>query len=102
MANEPVKIDDLKEEFNQLRKEMGDVLSAVKNMGQNAARTARSRAGERLDEAGNRLNQAYDSAYEVGERAAKTTRGEIESHPVASISIALVVGVIVGKLISLK
>lgn len=102
MANEPVKIDDLKEEFNQLRKEMGDVLSAVRNMGQNAARTARARAGERLDEAGNRLNQAYDSARDVGEQATKTTRGEIENHPVASISIALVVGVIVGKLISLK
>ncbi|MGR6036333.1 MAG: DUF883 family protein [Candidatus Nitrosoglobus sp.] len=99
---EPVKLDDLKEEFNQLRKEMGDVLSVVKSMGQNAGRTIRARAEEGLDQASDRLGQAYESTRRAGTHTAECVRGEIESHPVASISLALVAGIVLGKLISLK
>ncbi|MGR6036334.1 MAG: DUF883 family protein [Candidatus Nitrosoglobus sp.] len=99
---EPIKLDDLKEEFNQLRKEMRDVLSEVRDKGQNAGRTIRARAEEGLDQASDRLGQAYESTRRAGANAAERTRGEIESHPVASISLALVVGIVLGNLISLK
>jgi ElaB/YqjD/DUF883 family membrane-anchored ribosome-binding protein len=102
MANENLKLDDLKEEFNQLRKEMGDVLSAVKSIGQNAGRTVRARAEEGLDQASDRLNQAYESTRRSGAHAAECARSEIENHPITSISLALVAGIVLGKLISLK
>jgi ElaB/YqjD/DUF883 family membrane-anchored ribosome-binding protein len=96
------EVDDLKEDLSRLREDMGNLLTAVKNIGQSTARTARAKAEEGLDEVGDRLNRAYTSARETGGRAAESTRNEIENHPVASISIALVVGIVLGKLISLK
>jgi ElaB/YqjD/DUF883 family membrane-anchored ribosome-binding protein len=102
MANEPFNRDDLKEEFNQFRKEMRDSLSAIKSSGQHAGRVIRERTEEGLDQAGDRLNQAYESTRKSGAQAAGYARGEIESHPIASISLALVAGMVLGKLISLK
>ena len=102
MANEPLKLDDLKEEFNQLRKEMENVLSAVKSLGKNTGRNVKAIAEEGLDQAGDRLNQAYESTRKSGAHATEYARSEIESHPIASISLALVAGMVLGKLISLK
>lgn len=104
MANEATKkeVDDLKEELGQLRQDMGNVLSAVKNIGQGTARTARSKAERELDEMMEKLNQAYISARKTGEQATESSRNEIENHPVASMGVAFVVGLVAGKLFSQK
>lgn len=104
MANEAAKkeIDDLKEELGQLRQDMGNVLSAVKKIGQGTANTAKSKAEKELDEMMEKLNQAYISARKTGEGAVQSSRNEIESHPVASMGIAFVVGLVAGKLFSQK
>lgn len=104
MANEATKkeVDDLKEELSQLRQDMGHVLSAVKNIGQSTARTAKTKAEQELDEMMEKLNRAYVSARKTGGQAVASSRDEIENHPVASISIAFLVGLIAGKLFSLK
>ncbi len=104
MANDTPRkeIDDLKEELGQLRQDMGNVLSAVKNIGQTTARSAKTKAEQELDDMMEKLNRAYISARKTGEQAVASSRDEIENHPVASISIAFLVGLIAGKLFSLK
>lgn len=96
------EVDDLKEELSQLRTDMGNLVSAVKNIGQSTARTAKTKAEQELDEMMEKLNQAYTAARKTGDQAVASSRSEIENHPLASISVAFVIGLIAGKLFSLK
>ncbi|ADJ28533.1 DUF883 family protein [Nitrosococcus watsonii] len=101
--NSPKKeVDELKDELSQLRKDMGSVVSAVKNLGQSTARTTKTKAEQELDEMLEKLNRAYLSAREGGERAVISTYSEIERHPLASLGVAFVAGLIAGKLFSQK
>src|SRR5690606_34781726 len=101
------EVDHLKEEFRQLRKEMGSLVSEVKNRGRSAAHTTKTKAEQELDEMLEKLNRAYLSARKTGEQAATSLQHEIKQHPVASagivfLGIAFLVGIATGKFFSQK
>lgn len=101
--NAPKKeIEELREELSQLREDMGSLLSAVKNLGQSTAKATKTKAEQELDEMMEKLNRAYISARKTGEQTAESAQDEIEKHPLASLAIAFLVGLVAGKLFSQK
>lgn len=101
--NSPKKeVEELKEELSQLREDMGSLVLAVKNLGQSTARVTKTKAERELDQMMEKLNQAYIAARQTGEHAAESAQSEIEKHPVSSVAIAFLVGLLTGKLFSQK
>lgn len=96
------EVDELKEELNQLREDMGDLISTVRNLGQSTARTTRTKAEQELDQLLQQLNRAYTAARQSGQQAATSTYNEVDQHPMTSVAIAFVVGLVTGKIFSQK
>jgi ElaB/YqjD/DUF883 family membrane-anchored ribosome-binding protein len=107
------EVDDLKHELSQLRENMGDLVSIVKDlgkgdfastakdMGQSAIHTTRNKAEQELDQLLSQLTRAYASARKTGGEVAETAYSEIKQHPaLASLAAIFVIGLIAGKIFS--
>lgn len=104
-ANKNVNIKDT-EELEQLREDLAalrkdfstlgkDFLSATKHGANSATDAARAEAHRRLEQIGD----AWDDAKDRSSAAKHQVERRIEDHPLASVMIALGVGVVIGKLI---
>lgn len=98
-VNERTEIDQLKSDLKTLRDDLSklgkDVLNASRNTAESAGEAARAEARKRLEQ----LGDAWESTKDRGAAAKHDVERRIEEHPLASVMIALGVGVVIGKLI---
>ncbi len=98
-ANERAEIDQLKSDLKTLREDFSklgkDAIAASRHTAESASDAARAEARKRLEQ----LGDAWDSTKDRGAAAKHDVERRIEEHPLASVMIALGVGVVIGKLI---
>ncbi|MGP1310139.1 MAG: DUF883 family protein [Phycisphaerales bacterium] len=93
------EIDQLRADLAALRKDFStlgkDVLTATRHGAESASEAARAEAQRRLEQ----LGDAWEGARDRSVAAKHDVERRIEEHPLASVMIALGVGVVIGKLI---
>jgi ElaB/YqjD/DUF883 family membrane-anchored ribosome-binding protein len=92
------EVKDLKADLHRLREDFADLLGAVRDVSSSAAGEARVKARNELDEAMGRLNEGYENVRREGVRATHDVQGRIEDKPIASVAVAFLAGLVIGKI----
>jgi len=93
-------IDKARELLEQGRREMAKATEMAKEKGDDAWKSAQRRGQEAWQEAKVSGLHAWDDVQERGEEAWDDAAKLIRKHPSRSIGIALLVGVVIGALVS--
>ena len=89
---------DLKKEFDALRSQVSELLTALKTRGEEESSRLKDKlsqkAGEYKDYAGEKMHNMYDA----GDASINMMRDQIRRNPVVSLLIALGVGYLISKI----
>lgn len=92
-------IDSLREEFERLRAEVKAAVSAASDLGGEAAEAVKARAGKLADKIGETTSHAYDALAKDGNRYCRAVESRIAENPLATLAVALAVGVLIGRML---
>ena len=93
------EVGDLREDIAKLKADIASLAKDLKDLGTAAAGAAKRTAhdkGERLREG---LDEALEDLAERGEHAVRDARAKVEERPLAAVLIALLVGLVLGRLL---
>lgn len=89
-------IDDLKEQFAELRSDVGEIAKSINQIVNGEIRGAARRAGSTAEELSGKAKDAADRAKTQAEDALAHTRQFVAEKPILTAAIALAVGFALG------
>ena len=92
----------LREELAQLRADIDSLIGTVGRLADSASDQIMSGARRTASSMHDRAGEAFDTALAEGRRTLRSTEKTIQSHPYLSLAIAAVIGLLLGKLISVR
>ncbi|MBN2871400.1 MAG: DUF883 family protein [Halothiobacillaceae bacterium] len=97
------ELDAVKADLAQLRGDVGDLLKAVREQGEERVRSRASRARDEVqgafEEGMDTLNRGYRQAREQGERRIEDAEELVGNHPLTSVVAAFGIGFVIAKLL---
>ena len=101
MATAKSKADkELREEFDQLKGQVGDLLTLLKDKGQKKSSTVKEKLGENLENYQDLAKEQLNTAYEMGNENMEKVGEKIQKNPLASILIAFGAGYVISKVMT--
>jgi ElaB/YqjD/DUF883 family membrane-anchored ribosome-binding protein len=89
----------LREDFDRLRKDVGELADSLKQAGREQAEAARQRSRESLNGARDRLRDSAQTASERSREYYEQLEHRVGDHPLSSLVTAFGVGFILAKLL---
>lgn len=94
--------EELREEFQALRKEVAAMMSLLEKKGNSYAEVVGEKVGDKLDSYQKTIQDNAEAAYEMGGEGLDEIGKRITKNPVASICIAFGLGYIISKVMEQK
>ncbi|MCL5270614.1 MAG: hypothetical protein M1457_08715 [bacterium] len=94
------ELDALRNDINCMRKDLGELLRGVVDLGKHGAGDARERVTSEIGRRLRQFNESYRNLKAGSKQAAGTIHHTMEERPLTSVLIALGVGLVLGKLLS--
>ncbi|CAA6814946.1 MAG: Unknown protein [uncultured Thiotrichaceae bacterium] len=90
--------EDLREEFETLRKEVSEMMALLKDKGGSYAEEMGGKMEEKLDTYQEKAREGTEAAYEKGSEGIEAIGNRVRKNPVASLCVAFGVGYVISKL----
>lgn len=94
------EIENLKGDITNLRKDVGELVTALAGVGKAGVGLATDKAHSEVQRRLEQLSESYAAVREGGDRAKERFEHTVEERPLTSVLVALGVGVVLGKLFS--
>lgn len=91
---------ELRDEIDQLKNQVGDLLSLLNEKGKKKTANIKEKLGEDLEEYQEKAKEQIDSVYEMGSENMEKMGEKIQKNPLASILIAFSAGYVISKAMS--
>src|SRR5215475_8092065 len=89
----------LREDLAKLKADIGGLAKDLKDFGSAAAGAAGRAAREKGERLRGEIDETIDDLSERGEQTLRDARAKIEERPLAAVLIALLVGLVLGRLL---
>lgn len=90
--------EDLREEFETLRKEVSDMMELLKDKGSSYAEEMGGKMEEKLETYQEKARESAEAAYEKGSEGVGEIGNRVRKNPLLSLGIAFGVGYVISKL----
>ncbi len=88
---------DLREEFNELRAQVNDLVQALKSRTEEKAGKLNKKLESELEDIQDKAGEKLHEVYEAGDASLNELNDHIRKNPVSSLAIAFVVGYAISK-----
>jgi len=95
-----VELDALRGDLNVLRRDLGELLSALRSTGVERAAEVGNHVKEEAMHRMEQVKEAFDSAKEAGHKLCKQAQRKLGSRPVTSTLTAFAIGMVIGRLLN--
>ncbi|MGR3365127.1 MAG: DUF883 family protein [Maritimibacter harenae] len=95
-------VKDLQDQIAQLKADVSDLTTTLKEVGNSASAEAKDRAAKKAKKARAKTEKAARDAQDSALHYYKTAEGQVRQNPATSVGIAAGVGFLVGLFLSRK
>ncbi len=95
-------VNALKDDLQRLRQDVATLTESLKKVVEEGAGVGRAKAVEELEDLYGQLKEGYESLRKEGKRARSGLEKEIEERPFVALVGSLVVGIVLGKMMSTR
>ncbi|MCB1755578.1 MAG: DUF883 family protein [Gammaproteobacteria bacterium] len=92
--------EDLREEFENLRSEIGDFMKTLKAHEEDRIRDTQENLRDSVSEYSDLAREQFRKAQASGEQTVRDVEGKIRNNPLSSLAIAFAVGFLASKVSS--
>lgn len=90
--------EDLRDDFDALRKEVAEMMKLLKDKGSHYAEDLSEQVEEKFADYQKKAQQGAETIYEKGNEGLEEVGSRVRKNPVASLAIAFGVGYVISKL----
>lgn len=89
---------DLREEFNELRAQVNDLVQALKSKTEEKAGKLNKKLESEFEDIQDKAGEKLHEVYEAGDASLNELNDHIRKNPVSSLAIAFVIGYAISKI----
>jgi len=91
---------ELREEVDQLKSQIGELLNLLKDKGQNKTNDLKETVSENLQDYQEHAKEHLETAYDIGNENMERIGEKIQKNPLSSMFLAFGVGYVISKMMT--